>query len=119
MGAIMFGTIFEKEYEQADIIAFPSIYEGMGIPIMEGQACGKIVITTNAMPMSWVAGDGAVLLNNPLDVNEYRKALERVINDDEYRNSVISKGIKNAKRFTCEEGVKRYEQLYMKLLHEE
>jgi glycosyltransferase involved in cell wall biosynthesis len=105
-----------KEYEEADIVVFPSTYEGTGIPIMEGQASGKIVITTNAMPMNWVAGDGAVLLNDPLDVDEYHEKLERVINDDEYRNNIIEKGIKNAKRFTREEGIRQYEGLYRKLL---
>ena len=108
-----------KEYDEADIIVFPSTYEGTGIPIMEGQASGKIVITTNDLPMSWVAGDGAVLLNNPLDVKEYRIALERVINDDEYRNNIIAKGIKNTKRFTREEGVKQYEELYKALMKEQ
>ena len=107
-----------KEYEEADIVVFPSTYEGTGFPIMEGQASGKIVITTNAMPMNWVAGDGAVLLDNPLNVDEFREKLARVINDDEYRNNIIEKGIKNAKRFTREEGIRQYEELYKILMDE-
>lgn len=104
-----------EEYDKADIVVFPSLYEGFGMPIIEAQACGKPVITCNMMPMNWVAGNGAVLLNNPLDVEEYSKALEKIINDDVYRNQLIAKGIENSKRFTLETGVTQYEELYKEL----
>ena len=104
-----------SEYAQADIIVFPSLFEGLGMPIFEGQAAGKPVITTDREPMNWVAGNGAVLLHNPLDVIEYRNCLQRLIEDDDYRNDMIAKGIENAKRFSIENAVKGYVKIYNSL----
>ena len=106
-----------KEYQQCDMVLFPSLYEGLGVPIFEGQAAGKPVITTNKDPMKWVAGDGAVLLNNPLDVNEYRAAIEKILFDDDYRKCLIEKGKENSRRFSLNNAVKDYLDLYDKVLH--
>lgn len=105
-----------KEYQMCDIVLFPSLYEGLGVPIFEGQAAGKPVITTNAEPMNWVAGDGAVLLNNPMDVEEMKCAISRLINDDDYRNEIVDRGIKNSKRFSLSQAVLNYMNLYKELL---
>ena len=105
-----------KEYQKCDIVLFPSLYEGLGVPIFEGQAAGKPVITTNEDPMKWVAGDGAVLLDNPLDVDEYRKKIERILNDNQYRESLIKKGKENCRRFSLGTAVKAYLDLYKSIL---
>lgn len=105
-----------KEYQRCDIVLFPSSFEGLGIPIMEGQAAGRIVITTNKDPMKWVAGNGAVFLNDPRDINEYRDKLRKVIEDDNYRNHVIEIGKMNVKRFSLDESVGSYMSLYKSLL---
>ncbi len=105
-----------KEYDQADVVVFPSLFEGLGVPIYEGQAAGKPVITTDMEPMNWVAGNGAALLRDPLDVEEYRKVLLRIINDDDYRNNLVEKGIQNAKRFSLNQAVEKYMALYNSLL---
>lgn len=107
------------EYNKADIILFPSLYEGLGMPIFEGQAAGKPVITTNKEPMNWVAGNGAVLLNDPLDGGEYKKALMKVINDDSYRENLVKKGLLNSRRFSLENAVNSYIDLYKKLFDED
>lgn len=116
-----YGLDFEdvvNEYDNCDIVAFPSLFEGFGMPIIEGQASGKPVITTNNEPMNWVAGEGALLLDDPLDINEFSKAFLKIINDDEYRNGLISKGLSNVKRFSIENAEKKYLQLYKKVLGE-
>lgn len=100
-----------KEYNNADIIVFPSLFEGFGMPIIEGQATGKIVITSNIPPMNWVAGDGAALLKDPLDIKEYHNLILKVIQDDEYRNNLIEKGLDNIKRFSIKETANKYELL--------
>ncbi|MGN1375872.1 MAG: glycosyltransferase [Prevotella sp.] len=105
-----------KSYDEADIVVFPSLFEGMGIPIFEGQASGKPVITTNREPMNWVAGEGAVLLDDPLNVDEYRNKLLKVINDDAYREDIVRKGIKNAKRFSLDRVASAYNNLYLSIL---
>lgn len=105
-----------NNYDNADIVVFPSLFEGMGIPIFEGQAAGKPVITTNKEPMSWVAGNGAVLLNDPLSIEEYRTKLLKLINDDDYREIIIKRGIENAKRFSIDKVVSSYTELYSEVL---
>lgn len=104
------------EYDKCDVVLFPSLFEGLGMPIIEGQASGKPVITSDREAMNWTAGDSACLLKNPLDVEEYYNALLKVINDDEYRNDLIKKGFINIKRFSLERAVKSYTELYESLL---
>lgn len=105
-----------RMYDESDIIVFPSLFEGMGAPIYEGQAAGKPVITTNRDPMNWVAGDGAVLLDDPKNIDEYRMKLFKIINDDDYRQEIIKNGIENAKRFSLDKVVSSYMELYSEVL---
>jgi glycosyltransferase involved in cell wall biosynthesis len=115
----VFNVPFEQviaEYDNADIVVFPSLFEGMGMPIFEGQAAGKPVITTNREPMNWVAGDGAVLLDDPQNVEEYRTKLLQLIHNAGYRNELIHKGVENAKRFDVHVATAKYLALYQRLL---
>lgn len=101
-----------KEYNKCDIVVSPSLYEGLGMPIAEAQSAGKPVITTNKEPMSWVAGGAAVLLDDPLDINEYRSKLVNLIHNEELRRSLIKKGFENIKRFSLEEVMRQYLKIY-------
>jgi glycosyltransferase involved in cell wall biosynthesis len=107
-----------NEYIKSDIIVFPSLYEGFGLPIIEGQAVGRVVVTSDIEPMNWVAGDGALLLNNPMDRREYKQALCKVITDSIYRESLIRKGLENVQRFTVENATKQYMDIYKEVLNE-
>lgn len=85
-----------EEYRNCDIVNFPSLYEGFGMPIIEGQATGRVVVTSKISPMKDVAG-GASVLVDPHDVLSIRKGyLEAINKGDKY----IEKGLKNVKRFT-------------------
>lgn len=101
-----------EEYIKSDIVVFPSLYEGLGLPIVEGQAIGRPVITSNISPMNWVAGNGAVLLNNPTNIEEYREAILHLIHDEGYRESIINRGIKNVERFSLMTSINAYKMLY-------
>lgn len=107
------------EYDNCDIVVFPSLYEGFGLPIIEAQASGKPVITTNDEPMNWVAGKGALLLNNPLDINEFEVALRKIIDNDDYRTKLITEGTINVKRFNIGDAEMKYFKLYKRVLGEE
>lgn len=100
-----------KRYEQADIISLVSTYEGFGMPILEAQATGRAVITSNVFSMPEVAGDAAVIVN-PSSVHEIRKGLERIINDDSFRTDLITRGFENIKRFDPEVIAGKYLKLY-------
>ncbi len=104
------------EYAGADIIAFPSTYEGFGLPIIEGQATGRVVITTDRAPMNDVSGGAAVLLADPLDAAEMRRAIDAVISDKALRDGLVAQGLQNVKRFTAEAAAQKYLSLYEDLI---
>ena len=99
------------QYKLADIISFPSIFEGFGMPIIEGQATGRPVLCSNISPMTEVAGDGACLIN-PHDINQIRNGFLHIINDEDYRNGLVRKGYENVKRFSIEHISEQYMNIY-------
>lgn len=102
------------EYQKADIISFPSIFEGFGMPIIEGQTTGRPVLTSNIPPMTEIAGDAACFVS-PYDTSEIREGFLRIINDEAYRNELISRGLENAKRFDANIIAEQYNELYKTL----
>lgn len=103
-----------SEYRKADIINFPSLFEGFGMPIIEGQATGRIVITSNLSPMKEVAGNGAILVD-PYSVHEIRNAYLSVIQNKSIRENLLHEGIKNIENYTVEKVAQQYADLYKKL----
>lgn len=102
-----------REYNEADIVLFPSLFEGLGMPILEGQSIGRIVITSNREPMNWVAGKkGAILVDNPEDYQQIRKAIELAISDNSLREECIQSGLTNVKRFSLPLIIKEYTKIY-------
>jgi glycosyltransferase involved in cell wall biosynthesis len=101
-----------NEYINSDIVVFPSLYEGLGLPIIESQATGRVVITSNIEPMNTISGNVAVLLNNPLDVQEYKAAVIRIIQDVAFREKIVSDGLENAKQYTAVSAMRKYLSLY-------
>lgn len=100
-----------KAYLDADIVAFCSTYEGFGLPIIEAQAVGTPVITSNLRPMCDVAGEGALLVN-PHDPNSIREGIIRIINDEALRTLLIKAGYKNIDRFRSDRVADTYMTLY-------
>ena len=117
---IMVGYVPDEElplyYQGAEMLVFPSIYEGFGIPILEAMACGIPVITSNISSMPEVAGNAAVLVN-PYETNEIAAAMQRICSNRDLRKDLIAKGSKNVKRFswekTAEKTLSVYEESYM------
>lgn len=103
-----------QRYEQADILSLVSTYEGFGMPILEAQAVGRAVITSNLYSMPEVAGDAAVMVN-PFEVSDIRKGLEKIIFDESFRNGMIQRGFENIKRFDPEVIAEQYLNLYKRV----
>lgn len=101
----------KNKYESCDMLAFVSTYEGFGMPIVEAQIVGRPVVTSNLLSMPEVAGDGACIVD-PYNVEEIKIGIQKIINDDKYRVSIIEKGRKNSIRFSVETISKQYADLY-------
>jgi len=78
---------------------FPSLYEGFGLPVLEAQACGCPVITSNTSSLSEVAGDAALLVD-PSDTSAIAEGMQRIATDPALRESLIERGLANARRFS-------------------
>lgn len=99
------------QYRSSDLLLFVSTYEGFGLPIVEAQAIGRPVITSNLWSMPEVAGSAACLVD-PMDVNSIRSGVKRVLEDSLYRESLIQMGWKNVTRFRTSNIANEYAQLY-------
>lgn len=104
-----------EEYKKADIVVFPSLYEGFGMPIIEAQKIGRPVITSNISPMNWVAGTGALLLNDPTNISEYKEGILRIIEDVDFKDKLIANGRVNVLRFNINNVTNKYISLYNEL----
>jgi len=98
-------------YRKCDVLCFPSLYEGFGMPIIEAQALGVPVITSDIGAMKEVAGDSACLVN-PYDEKAIRYAVIKMLDDDAYRKALIEKGRENIKRFEPEKIAEEYLEVY-------
>jgi glycosyltransferase involved in cell wall biosynthesis len=109
-------SMFE-EYVNADVVTFCSTYEGFGLPIIEAQAVGRVVVTSNISPLTETAGDGAEFVD-PFSADSIRSGILKVINDDALRERLIDNGSKNAERFRSDNVARQYEVLYNEMMAE-
>ena len=101
-----------KEYIECDIVNFPSLHEGFGMPIIEGQSIGRPVLTSNVSPMKEIAGEGAILVN-PESVEDIRQGYKKIFQHPEV---LVDKGLDNVKRFRLNIIVQQYLDIYKKVI---
>lgn len=98
--------------QSAQALVFPSLYEGFGLPVLEGFASGIPVITSNTTSLPEVVGDDAAIVVNPLSVEEIAHAMLQMIEQPETRSSLIRKGLIQAKKFTWQQTARRTQDVY-------
>ncbi|MCR9054001.1 MAG: glycosyltransferase family 4 protein [Phaeodactylibacter xiamenensis] len=103
-----------QKYRNADALAFVSTLEGFGLPIVEAQALGCPVITSNCSSMPEVAGSAACMVD-PSDTDSIRTGVQRVLNDPAYREQLVAAGFENVKRFEPARIAQQYWSLYQKV----
>ncbi|MCK8493170.1 glycosyltransferase family 4 protein [Spirosoma sp. RP8] len=101
-------------YVASDIVTFVSTYEGFGMPILEANAVGRVVLTADRLPMRDVAGKAAHLVD-PDDSIAIRSGIQRLIDDDLYRQQLIEEGLRNAATYSAPTAATRYLSIYQQL----
>jgi glycosyltransferase involved in cell wall biosynthesis len=104
------------QYQQCDILSLVSTLEGFGMPIVEANAVGRVVITSNTTSMPEIANDAAVLVN-PFDVTNIREGFLKIIQNPSLREDLINKGLKNHLRFQPKQLAEQYAKKYQKISH--
>lgn len=103
-----------QQYIKADLLSYVSLIEGFGMPILEAQATGLPVVTSNCSSMPEIAGDAAVFVD-PYSANSIREGILSVIRNKENRDTLRMKGFSNVKRFSLQNITEKYLQLYMRI----
>ncbi|MEM6964538.1 MAG: glycosyltransferase family 1 protein [Bacteroidota bacterium] len=103
-----------QRYVQADLVTFVSFYEGFGMPIIEAQAVGRPVLTSNIPPMNTISKDSALHVD-PFSVEAIRNGIQKIIEDNEFRENLIIKGLENVKKYSREIIAQQYLDLYKKI----
>jgi glycosyltransferase involved in cell wall biosynthesis len=102
-------------YKSCDLICFVSTYEGFGMPILEAQAIGRPVLTSDLSPMREVAREGALKVD-PLNVVSIRNGLKRLLAIPELRNELVKKGFENVKNYSATAIAAQYAEVYREVL---
>ncbi|NPV46444.1 MAG: glycosyltransferase family 4 protein [Armatimonadetes bacterium] len=86
-------------YTLAECFAYPSLYEGYGLPPLEAMACGTPVLTSNVASLPEVTA-GAALCVDPTDVQSLQDGLQRMLTDTDLRRELVTRGLERAAGLT-------------------
>jgi glycosyltransferase involved in cell wall biosynthesis len=101
-------------YNLSDLLVFPSLYEGFGLPPLEAMACGTPVVTSDSSSLPEVVGEAGLMVP-ARDSVALAAMMGRVLSDAELRRDLVRKGLSRAAQFTWEVAGKKLLTLYRKL----
>jgi glycosyltransferase involved in cell wall biosynthesis len=101
-------------YSLASVFAFPSWYEGFGVPLLEAMACGTPVVAADNSSLPEVVGDAGLMVD-AADVHGLASALGRLLTDDELRTRLAAAGLARSRQFTWERAVKKLLEVYKRV----
>jgi glycosyltransferase involved in cell wall biosynthesis len=101
-------------YCSVDIILYPSLYEGFGLPVIESFQAGRVIVCSDISPIKDIAMNGGCLVD-PYDIQSISKGIKKVIEDDEYRNGLIRNGFSIVKEYNSHAIAEKYIRVYEKL----
>ena len=95
----------------AVVYAFPSLYEGFGIPILEAMSVGTPVVASDISPHKEISGDAALFFDpsNPQDLAD---KLQKVINDDNLRHELVQKGLEKVKEYSWKKTAEKMLEIF-------
>jgi glycosyltransferase involved in cell wall biosynthesis len=119
-GNVVFtGQIREQDkaplYSAATVFAFPSLYEGFGMPVLEAMACGTPVLTSNLSALPEVAGDAGLLVD-PYDADAISTGLAELLESQSRREELSRRGLERARRFTWHQVAEQTLHVYRQIV---
>jgi glycosyltransferase involved in cell wall biosynthesis len=109
------GFVADKDlpaiYNLASVFAFPSRYEGFGLPLLEAMACGTPVVAADNSSLPEVVGDAGLLVDSS-DAGALADALARLLQDQLLRRRLIAAGRRQVQRFTWEQAARSLLRIY-------
>lgn len=113
------GYIPEKDmvalHAAALFMAYPSFYEGFGLPLVKSMAVGVPVLTSNTSSLPEIAGEGGIIVK-PNSIQSIYKGIEKLLSNKKYRQKIASKAIEQAKLFSWSKCASETLDLYSKLI---
>jgi len=105
-------------YNAADLLVFPSIYEGFGLPPLEAMACGTPVVTSNTSSLPEVVGDAGIMID-PYDVDELANVMNEVLTNNDLKKSMSEKGLRRAQIFNWKDTAKKTLKVYEEVISQD
>ncbi len=98
-------------YQQAECLAFPSLFEGFGLPVLEAMAAGTPVVTSNVSSLPEVGGDAAFYVE-PRDIESIATGLGEVLLNTDLRKSLVERGLRRVHEFSWENTARRLIEVF-------
>lgn len=102
-------------YNAADVVLYPSFYEGFGLPPLEAMACGTPVVASNGGALPEVVGSGGILLP-PDEPGLWANAIRTVLENESFREALRQRALQQAQRFSWRTTAERTLEAYQKAL---
>lgn len=116
--AIFIGHLSELDlahiYTSAVLLAYPSLYEGFGLPPLEAMACGCPVVSSNTSSLPEVMGEAGIMVD-PYDTDGLAQAMREVLTNRKLRDEMVRKGLEQAKKFSWERAAEQTQEVYDKV----
>jgi glycosyltransferase involved in cell wall biosynthesis len=119
-GQVIFTGFFPDEdlkylYQCAELLLFPSFYEGFGLPILEAFACGTPVVTSTSGSLPEIAGQAALLVN-PNDAGDIACSVLKVLSKKGLRDRLRQQGLSRAREFSWEKSARETLSVFVKAI---
>ena len=102
-------------YKSAELLAYPSLYEGFGLPPLEAMCSGCPVVTSNTSSLPEVVGEAGIMVI-PTDTGGWVEAMRRVLTDNQLRNEMVAKGLEQSKKFSWDRTAQQTLEVYHKYI---
>jgi glycosyltransferase involved in cell wall biosynthesis len=107
----------KEYYARASLVAYPSLYEGFGLPPLEAMASGSPVVTSMTSSIPEVVGDAAIMVS-PYDANQLAEGMAMILGNPELRKEMIAKGYEQVRKFNWYRVARNVLAVYYEVYHD-